>query len=474
MESLKKIHNTDLESKLGREMYKLVDVEAAHDNLFMPDYHGNVDTLRLGYEEIYKSNPNKRIYITLSDISEFSTRIRDQNLYDQLGVVGDQSLEVQLVASQLDNQDEVDDFFYVETIKGYGGIDNYLDLVSQQTPNLDEVSNIRKNYETAAKNYSESGLEDKVNDIKSSNVVNFQKYKDFNKKKNWTIEDSIIRYEAKNLANFIKEVNEGDRETVFLLGPGNHDTTSVINYVKEYVGNDDLVHNIENVCGWIELGGKGGEEAYKFQISGNIYGISQHAHNIIGYEEEDYLREQPHMLEDMAFVAQNFDFADIDKINPDVLMQSAEYLRLTNGGTESKDGHRLYVHMEFEGKRGPMGYRDRPSPYAKTDNIAVLKFADDYLLRDSEGFYNVESGHLHSQAQERDEVTKQDKSRAYISVLNKNERKILDLKPYTHQYDLEEIVEIAKPELIKLQSEFEELEAANDEELEDELESKAA
>ena len=452
-------HNEDLETRLlGRHMYSITDTQAAEEILYMPDYHGDTQGFKKGLDELRNRNRGKRVYVVLSDISEYKERLE---LYQKFGVMDDTSLEINLIASQLDNDEEKNLYGYMKTIELSGGIDNYLSMISQRQDISLDLQLQKENHKKAVERYEELELEDRTEEIKEANNDEINREKEFYNRRNRIIEDSIIKYEGNKLIDFINYANEGDNETVFILGGGNHDSTSLIDYVKNNTQDGDkLVHNINNISGAIKLGE--GENQYRFQLSGNVAGISHHAHNILNFTEEDYIREFPHMIEDLGYFAENFDFSQKDKIPKDAIEaieNSIEYQRLTNGGLEDTLLHRLLLHMEFEGKNGAMGLEDKEPIYPRLDHLGVLHFSDNYLLKDEKGYSHIDSGHLHSRASKIDDELMQNKSRAHISILGKNNRDILDITPTPLDYDLNEIAEIARPKLEKLMNNY----AANDE-----------
>ena len=454
-------HNENLEARLGRDMYSISDTEAAEEILYAPDFHGDYKGLKEGLNELRDRNKGKRVYVALSDVSEYKERLE---LYKKFGVMDDASLEISLIATQLDSDEERDLYGYMKTIEHNGGIDNYLSMISQRQGISLDAQLQKENHKKAVERYEELGLEDKTEEIKGTNSDEINKYKELNRIKNQIIEGAILKYEGDRLIDLINYANEEDKETVFILGGGNHDSTSLINYIRNKAEDGEkLVHNINNIAGAIKLGE--GDNQYRFQLSGNIAGISHHAHNILNFTEEDYMREFPHMMEDIGYFAENFDFSKKDKIPKEVIENSIEYQRLTNGGLEDTLLHRLLLHMEFEGKNGAMGYEDKEQPYPKVDHLGVFHFADNHLLRDENGYSQIDSGHLHSRASKIDDELMQNKSRAHISILGKNNRDILDINPTPLEYNLEEIAQIAKPQLEKLMKSY----AAKDENSEYEL-----
>ena len=439
-------HNENLEAMLKRDMYSISDTEAAEEILYAPDFHGDYKGLKQGLNELRDRNEGKRVYLALSDISEYKERLE---LYKKFGVMDDTSLEINLISSQLDNDEERDIYGYMKTIEHYGGIDNYLSMISQRQGISLDAKLQKENHEKAVRRYKELGLENRTEEIRKTNSDEINKHKKFNNLRNQIIEGAILKYEGDKLIDFINYSNEGEDETVFILGGGNHDSISLIDYIRNNAENGDkLVHNINNIVGAIKLDEE--DNQYRFQLSGNVAGISHHAHNILNFTEEDYMREFPHMMEDISYFAENFDFSQKDRIPKEAIENSIEYLRLTNGGLEDTLLHRLLLHMEFEGKNGAMGYDDKEQTYKRLDHLGVLYFSDNYLLKDENGYSQIDSGHIHSRASKTDDELMQNKSRAHISILGKNNRNILDINPTPLDYNLDEIAEMAQYQLNKL------------------------
>lgn len=431
-----------LESRLSNS-YKLIDSGAYSVIGYIPDAHRAVDAISdLGYRLSKKAN-GKNVYIALQDLDEKKDRLK---LFQEVGLQDTNSLITGYIADKLDNDREKDVFIYLSAVAANGGIEQYSQLVAQYY-NLDAKAEVEK-YNQANKEFKDTGIELKLARIQKQNREEIQEVVTLNQIQLLAYDRAISQYNMKIIADKVVELNknlksEGLGEVKLIVGGGNHDTIYDSQVLKHYLG-DEYVHEMNNLSGAIELGE--GVDKIKFQVAGNVYGITQHSDNMI-YSHEDLAQLYPHMYAEKTIV-QEFD--PKQKVSLEDAMQSLAYNRITNKGQEKETLDFLLTHEEFGVK---MGFEEKKSPYANLDNLGLIYLAQNMLKKDENGFVNIYSGHIHAHAHKQDKDWMQNKHREFAYMISKDGAKVVNDLANQHpklEYDLETLSQIAAFEMEQL------------------------
>lgn len=432
-----------LESRISNK-YKLVDEEAYNVIGYIPDAHRAVDAIfDLGYT-LSKNANGKTVYLAVQDLDEKKDRLK---LFQKVGLQDTNSLITGYIADKLDTDVEKDIFMYLSAVLQNGGIEQYSQLVSQYY-GVDAKAEIEK-FKQAENEFKKSGIESKLINIQKENQNEIQSIATLNQMQLLSYDRAISQYNMKLVADKIVELNkklksENLGEVKIITGGGNHDNIYDSQVLKHYLGKE-YVHEMNDLTGAIELGK--GDEKIKFQVSGNVYGITQHSDNMI-YSPEQLKELYPHMYAEKTIVQ---DFDPKQKVTLEDAMQSNAYNRITNNGTEKNQSlDFLLTHEEFGVK---MGFEDKKSPYPNLDNLGLIYLAQNNLKKDENGFVDIYSGHLHAHANKQDNDWMQNKNREFAYIISKDGFKSVNDLPNQHpnlEYDLEMLEQIANFEMKQL------------------------
>ena len=439
------INYENLEDKLNNGMYQLIDENAYNAIGFMPDVHGDVETLyELGYT-LAKKAEGKDVYISIQDVDSKTDRLK---LFQTLGLKDTNVLVSDFISNKFEDENEKSLVKYIFAIDSHGGFDNYLKLISEYYGIDEEQKNLEiKRYEESITYFKNSGLQDKIIQIQKQNKSELQELVSQNQLILLSYDRAFSHYNAAILATKISELNkqlnnEELGEVKLIVGGGNHDNEFDISLLKHYLGNDK-VHNIRDLEGSIQLG-EDGENKLKFQVSGNVYGISHRFEKLI-YGEEELRQLYPLMEgENKEALVENYDPSSMH-INLEDALKSIEYRRITSKKKQETSLDFLLVHSEFG---EPIGLSGK-SRYSAIDNIGLLYLTQNNLEKDEEGNVTIYSGHIHSPKSQIDYDLKQNKHRVYASIISKNEFEKLDSKrisdngDVSSNYDLDEIKNLA-------------------------------
>lgn len=431
-----------LESRISNR-YKLVD-EGAYNVLgYIPDAHRAVDAIfDLGYS-LAKEASGKTVYITLQDLDEKKDRPK---LFQKAGLQDTNSLIIGYIAEKLDTDREKDVFMYLSAVAQNGGIDQYSKLLAQYY-GLDAKEEIEK-YKQAESEFKQSGLESKLGNIQQKNGEEIQTIATLNQMQLLSYDRAISQYNMKLVADKVIELNkklksEGLGEVKLIVGGGNHDTIYDSQVLKHYLG-EDYVHEMNDLTGAIELGEN--DNKIKFQVAGNVYGITQHSDSMI-YSPEDLVHLYPHMYAEKTIVQ---DFSPKTKVTLEDAMQSRAYNRITNNGKENETLDFLLTHEEFGVK---MGFEDREAIYPNLDSLGLIYIAQNNLKKDEIGHVDIYSGHIHAHNHKSDDEWMQNKHREFAYMISKDGARVVNDLPNQHlqlEYDLEQLGQIASFEMEQL------------------------
>lgn len=427
--------------------YKLIDKNAYNVVGFIPDAHRAVDAIEeLGYR-LSTQAKGKDVYVVLQDIDEKKDRLE---LFQKAGYQDPQSAVINYTSNKLETDREKELFQYLTTIDMNGGVENYLQMLTQHY-GLDKTQQQQfwNQYKQATQQAKELNLEEKLKQIQTKNQNEIQSIAQISQLQLMAYDRAISQYNLSLVAKKVKELNQklkfqGYGEVKLIVGGGNHDTIYDSSVLKHLLGGN-YVHDVNDLTGAIELGE--GKDKVTFQVAGNVYGITQRSDSLI-YHPQILAQLYPHMYTGEEAIVQ--DYNPKQKVSLEDAMKSTEYQRITKGGKENQTLDFLLTHEEFGVK---MGYEQKQSPYPNLDNLGLIYLTQNNLKKDAKGFVDVYSGHLHSPAEKKDYAWMQNKHRAYAYMIGSNGGKIVEDLPNKHpklEYDMKKLEEITIMELSEL------------------------
>ena len=188
------------------------------------------------------------------------------------------------------------------------------------------------------------------------------------------------------------------------------------------------VYYIKDIEGWIRLGEESNE--YRYQLGGNVHGISHPVDDFCEYDEEKMVSEYEDMFTEPVapdLVPEMLKGVSLEQI----LQASAEARRVLKNGQETEKGHHILLHGEY----GPiMGYNNINNVLY---NAGLLYVMENFIERDEEGNIQAMSGHYHKDAEGLDAKLRMYKIRKAVQAFGINGTQDIQTKYKPANLDLE-------------------------------------